>query len=246
MSLGSGTAQPAGRGGTPPRPRVLVVEDEPAIARVVAGYLEREGFEVAVAGEGHAALDLARDREPDVVVLDLMLPGIDGLEVCRRLRTFSDAYVIMLTARTEELDRVIGLSTGADDYVTKPFSAPELVARVRAMLRRPRAGTARDEPVRRVGDLTIDPVTREALRGGQRLELTRTEFDLLDVLTERPGHVLSRDQIFEQVWGGQWFGDRHVVDVHVANLRRKLGDDAQSPRYIRTVRGFGYGMGAGT
>ncbi|GAA2185041.1 response regulator transcription factor [Brooklawnia cerclae] len=214
--------------------------------QVVAGYLEREGFEVAVAGEGHAALDLARDREPDVVVLDLMLPGIDGLEVCRRLRTFSDAYVIMLTARTEELDRVIGLSTGADDYVTKPFSAPELVARVRAMLRRPRAGTARDEPVRRVGDLTIDPVTREALRGGQRLELTRTEFDLLDVLTERPGHVLSRDQIFEQVWGGQWFGDRHVVDVHVANLRRKLGDDAQSPRYIRTVRGFGYGMGAGT
>ncbi|WP_286968266.1 MULTISPECIES: response regulator transcription factor [Arsenicicoccus] len=246
MSLGSGTAQPVARGGTPPRPRVLVVEDEPAIARVVAGYLEREGFEVAVAGEGHAALDLARDREPDVVVLDLMLPGIDGLEVCRRLRTFSDAYVIMLTARTEELDRVIGLSTGADDYVTKPFSAPELVARVRAMLRRPRAGTARDEPVRRVGDLTIDPVTREALRGGQRLELTRTEFDLLDVLTERPGHVLSRDQIFEQVWGGQWFGDRHVVDVHVANLRRKLGDDAQSPRYIRTVRGFGYGMGAGT
>lgn len=246
MSPDPGAARPAARGGTPPRPRILVVEDEPAIARVVAGYLEREGFDVAVTGEGQSALELAREREPDVVVLDLMLPGIDGLEVCRRLRTFSEAYVIILTARTEELDRVIGLSTGADDYVTKPFSAPELVARVRAMLRRPRAGTARDRPLRRVGDLTIDPSAREARRGGERVELTRTEFDLLDVLTERPGHVLSRDQIFEQVWGGQWFGDRHVVDVHVANLRRKLGDDVQSPRYIRTVRGFGYGMGGGT
>lgn len=243
MSPDPVAARPTAGGGTPPRPRVLVVEDERAIARVVAAYLEREGFAVTVAGDGETALDLARESEPDVVVLDLMLPGIDGLEVCRRLRTFSDAYVIMLTARTEELDRVIGLSTGADDYVTKPFSAPELAARVRAMLRRPRAGAAQGEPVRRVGDLTIDPSAREAARDGRRLELTRTEFDLLDLLTRRPGRVLSREQIVEEVWGGEWFGDRHVVDVHVANLRRKLGDDVQSPRYIRTVRGFGYGMG---
>lgn len=227
--------------------RVLVVEDEPPIVRVLVGYLEREGFEVTVAGDGETAVEAARQQRPDVVVLDLMLPGIDGLEVCRQIRTFSDAYVLMLTARTEEVDRVVGLSVGADDYLGKPFSPRELVARVRAMLRRPRADApAPVEPPRRFGDLVIDPASREASLAGRAVELTRTEFDLLDALSARPRQVVTREQLFERVWGGQWFGDPHVVDVHVANLRRKLGDDAQSPRYIRTVRGVGYRMGAGS
>ncbi|WP_341360974.1 response regulator transcription factor [Georgenia sp. M64] len=242
MTVGGRAGQPADRGEVS-RPRVLVIEDEAAIARVVRGYLEREGFEVVVMADGETGVTAARESSPDVVVLDLMLPGIDGLEVCRRLRTFSDAYVIMLTARTEEIDRLVGLSSGADDYVGKPFSAPELVARVKAMLRRPRSGAGQGQSVRQLGDLTIDVGAREVRRGAHRVELTRTEFDLLDALSEHPRRVLSRDQLFEQVWGGQWFGDRHVVDVHVANLRRKLGDDAQSPRYIRTLRGFGYGLG---
>lgn len=245
MTLGGRAGQPADRGEVS-RPRILVIEDEAAIARVVRGYLEREGFEVVVMADGETGVAAARESSPDVVVLDLMLPGIDGLEVCRRLRTFSDAYVIMLTARTEEIDRLVGLSSGADDYVGKPFSAPELVARVKAMLRRPRSSTGQGQAARQLGDLTIDLGAREVRRGAQRVELTRTEFDLLDALTEQPRRVLSRDQLFEQVWGGQWFGDRHVVDVHVANLRRKLGDDAQSPRYIRTLRGFGYGLGGDT
>lgn len=245
MSVGGRPGEPADRGEVS-RPRILVIEDEAAIARVVRGYLERDGFEVVVMDDGETGVAAARESPPDVVVLDLMLPGIDGLEVCRRLRTFSDAYVIMLTARTEELDRLVGLSSGADDYVGKPFSAPELVARVRAMLRRPRSGTRQGQATRQLGDLTIDVGAREVRRGAHRVELTRTEFDLLDALSEHPRRVLSRDQLFEQVWGGQWFGDRHVVDVHVANLRRKLGDDAQSPRYIRTLRGFGYGLGGDT
>lgn len=245
MTVGGRAGQPADRGEVS-RPRVLVIEDEAAIARVVRGYLEREGFEVVVMYDGESGLTAAREGSPDVVVLDLMLPGIDGLEVCRQLRTFSDAYVIMLTARTEEMDRLVGLSSGADDYVGKPFSAPELVARVRAMLRRPRSDAVRDRATRQVADLTIDMAAREVRRGEQRVELTRTEFDLLDALSAEPRRVLSRDQLFEQVWGGQWFGDRHVVDVHVANLRRKLGDDAQSQRYIRTLRGFGYGLGGDT
>ncbi len=232
------------RGGTPP-PRVLVVEDEQPIVQVIVGYLEREGFEVVVAGDGESALDAVREHRPDVVVLDLMLPGIDGLEVCRRMRTFSDAYVIMLTARTEDVDRIVGLSVGADDYLGKPFSPHELVARVRAMLRRPRARAADVSPVRTFASLEIDPAAREASLDGAPLELTRTEFDLLDVLSEHPRHVMSREQLFELVWGGQWFGDDHVVDVHIANLRRKLGDDARAQRYLRTVRGVGYSMGTG-
>lgn len=224
----------------------LVVEDEAPLAALVRSYLEREGFEVATAADGESAVELARAREPDVVVLDLMLPGIDGLEACRRIRTFSDAYILMLTARAEETDKVAGLSTGADDYVTKPFSPGELVARVRALLRRPRGGGgAPASPPRRFGDLVVDPLGREVLVGGRPVELTRLEFDLLDALSERPHVVFTRSQLVERVWGPTWFGDEHVVDVHVANLRRKLGDDGRKPRYIRTVRGVGYRMGAG-
>jgi len=202
-----------GRGPSPPRLRVLVVEDEPSISRLVASYLEREGFEVDVTPDGERGVELARERLPDVIVLDLMLPGMDGIEVCRSIRTFSDAYVIMLTARTEEIDRLIGLSVGADDYLGKPFSPRELVARVRAMLRRPRDATAGTEPPRRFGDLVIDPAAREAYRGGEPVDLTRTEFDLLDVLSTHPRVAFTRQRLLGSVWGQDWFGVDHVVDV---------------------------------
>ena len=242
----TGATGPEAGGRPPVRLRALVVEDEEPFARLVRSYLEREGFEVDAAANGEAAVVLARERSPDVIVLDLMLPGIDGVEACRRIREFSDAYVVMLTARAAEADKIVGLSTGADDYVTKPFSPAELVARIRAMLRRPRlAGSQDGEPPRRFGDLVVDPLAREVRRDGEPVELTRLEFDLLDALSERPRLAFSRGQLLERVWGPTWFGDEHVVDVHVANLRRKLGDDPQNSRYVRTVRGVGYRMGPG-
>ncbi len=244
----TGHRPPQGQGGglAPVRPRVLVVEDEAPLARLVASYLEREGFEATVCGDGEQAVALARERDPEVIVLDLMLPGMDGIEVCRRIRAFSDAYIVMLTARAEEADKIVGLSTGADDYVTKPFSPGELMARIRAMRRRPRTTGLEPAPLRRFGDLVVDPAAREVRRGGDLVELTRLEFDLLDVLSERPRVVFSRRQLLERVWGSDWVGDEHLVEVHIANLRRKLGDDPRSPRYVRTVRGVGYRMGPGT
>jgi DNA-binding response OmpR family regulator len=175
-----------------------------------------------------------------------MLPGIDGIEACRQIRTFSDAYIVMLTARVEEIDRIVGLSTGADDYVTKPFSPGELMARVRAMLRRPRPSRAQPASgARRFGDLEIDPQAREVRIADMPVELTKIEFDLLDVLSAEPRVVFSRERLLQRVWGGDWFGDDHVVDVHIANLRTKLSDDPRNPRYLRTVRGVGYRMGDG-
>ena len=228
--------------------RALVVDDEEHLARLVADYLAREGFATQVALDGERALELARADAPDVVILDLMLPGTDGVEVCRQLRTFTDAYVIMLTARAEEVDKLIGLAVGADDYLTKPFSPRELVARVRAMLRRPRTpkSAATDEPVRQSGDLAIDPAAREVSVAGTQVELTKLEFDLLDTLSARPRVAFSRRQLVERVWDEGWFGDDHIVDVHIVRLRRKLGDDAVNPRYVLTVRGVGYRMGPGT
>ncbi len=225
--------------------RVLVVDDERSLARLVAGYLGRDGYQVECAFDGPQALAAARARPPDVVVLDLMLPGLDGIEVCRRLRTFSDCYVIMLTARTEEADKLVGLGVGADDYVTKPFSPRELVARVKAMLRRPRAETPADEAPRRFGRLVISPAGREATIDDVPVELTRTEFDLLAALSARPKLAFSRTQLIHAVWGEDWVGDEHLVDVHIGHLRRKLGDDAAAPRFIRTVRSIGYRMGGG-
>ena len=228
--------------------RALVVDDEEDLARLVADYLARDGFATQVALDGQRALELARASSPDVVVLDLMLPGIDGVEVCRQLRTFTDAYVIMLTARAEEVDKLIGLAVGADDYLTKPFSPRELAARVKAMLRRPRAQQPSDgeAAVRRFGDLAIDPAAREVSVDGSLVELTRLEFDLLEALSARPRLAFGRRQLVERVWGEDWFGDEHIVDVHIVRLRRKLGDDPANPRYVLTVRGVGYRMGPGT
>jgi DNA-binding response OmpR family regulator len=240
----------AGRGPGQTAVRALVVDDEPALLRAVAGYLRREGFAVVTATDGESALRVARADAPDVVVLDLMLPGMDGIEVCRSLRTFTDAYVIMLTARADEVDKLIGLSVGADDYVTKPFSPRELVARIRTVLRRPRrtADAAPAGPaggVRRFGALTLDPVAREVRLGDRTVDLTRTEFDVLAVLAARPRQAFTRRQVIDVVWGGDWYGDEHLVDIHVGHVRRKLGDDPADPRYILTVRGIGYRMGPG-
>ena len=228
--------------------RALVVEDERPLAGVLGSYLERDGFEVSFAYDGLSAVSQARETDPDLVVLDLGLPGQDGIEVCRQVRTFSDAYVVMLTARTDEIDMLIGLSVGADDYITKPFSPRELSARIRAMLRRPRTrnGTTADDAVLRTfGPLVVDPLAREVSLDGEPIALTRTEFDLLATLSERPRMAFSREQLIEAVWGGAWVGDEHLVDVHIGHLRKKLSDDANNPRFVRTVRGVGYRMGTG-
>jgi DNA-binding response OmpR family regulator len=228
--------------------RALVVEDEVDMARLIGSYLERESFEVHLSHDGLDAVQRAREVDPDVVVLDLGLPGQDGLEVCRQLRTFSDAYVVMLTARTDEVDTLVGLSVGADDYLSKPFSPRELVARLRAMLRRPRPigpAPSDDDGFRVFGPLTIDPTGRDVWLDGEPIALTRTEFDVLAVLSERPRMAYTRRQLIDAVWGQSWVGDEHLVDVHIGHLRRKLGDEANASRFIRTVRGVGYRMGAG-
>jgi DNA-binding response OmpR family regulator len=224
---------------------VLVVEDSVEILDLVTDLLRAEGFEVRTSMDGEAALDVARAYDPDLVVLDLNLPGIDGVQVCQRLRAFSQAYVLMLTAKGEEIDKVVGLSVGADDYVTKPFSPRELVARVQALLRRARV----EEPVSRervFGDLVVDAEAREVRVAGTPVELTRIEFDLLETLSATPRMAFSRRQLQEAVWGEDWYGDDHAIDVHVSNLRRKIEADPRSPRYVKTVRGVGYRMGDGT
>ena len=229
--------------------RILVVDDEETLVDLVRSYLEREQYEVLTAADGRAALALARSTQPDLVVLDVMLPGLDGIEVCRQLRQFSDAYVIMLTARTEEIDKILGLTVGADDYLTKPFSPRELVARVKALLRRPRQ-TADTSHVRgertvdlpaplRWDELIIDEAQHEVTLHGQSVELTAREFALLLALAQHPGRVFTRAQLLERVWGDAYY-DEHVVDVHVGNLRKKLEADLAHPQYIETVRGVGY------
>ena len=226
---------------------VLVVEDEAALSGVVQAYLARAGFDIASASSGPAAVEAARTLSPDVIILDLGLPGLDGLEVMRRIRAFSDCYVLITTARSEEVDRLVGLSVGADDYLTKPFSVRELVARVQAVLRRPRAepGTQRSDAVSSFGELEIDTAAQEVRLAGRPLPLTPTERGLLMTLARRPGQAFSRRQLMEAVWGDSWIGDDHLVDVHIANLRRKLDETADSARFVSTVRGFGYRMGKG-
>ncbi|HWK27220.1 MAG TPA: response regulator transcription factor [Solirubrobacter sp.] len=221
-------------------PRALVVDDAPESRMLVSALLVQQGFAVDQAADGEAAVRAASGQPLDLIVLDLGLPDIDGVEVCRRVREFSDAHVLMLTAQDSELDKVVGFEAGADDYVTKPFSVAELTGRVKAVRRR--AGLSQ---VRRFGALTIDAPAREARLDGDTLDLTRIEFDLLDTLSAQPRVAFSRAQLLEHVWGENWFGDDHLVDVHISNLRRKLADDPRSPDFVRTVRGVGYRMGPG-
>ena len=230
-----------------PPSRVLVVDDETPLVELVAGYLQRDGFDVATAADGREAISAARDWKPAVIILDLGLPGLDGIEVCRTIRTFSDCYIIMLTARVDEIDKLIGLSVGADDYLTKPFSPRELIARVRVMLRRPRPSEydLAHTPPLVFGSLTINIAGHEVVQDGESVELTRTEFDILAELASLPRIVLSREQLIQAVWGSGWIGDPHLVDVHIGHLRRKIGDDPMIPTYIRTIRGVGYQMGTG-
>jgi DNA-binding response OmpR family regulator len=241
--LGLGIARvesEVGMANTGSRTRVLVVDDESSIRDIVRGFLERDGMTVVEAADGPSAVEIAREAAPDVVVLDLMLPGFDGLEVLRRIRTFADPYVLLLTARSEEVDRIVGLTVGADDYLTKPFSPRELVARVHALMRRRRPGPLDPGDVLRAGDLLVDPRRRTVARAGEPVDLTVLEFDLLAALVREPGMVFTRQQLLDAVWGVDFFGDDHVLDVHVANLRRKLGDDASGARYVETVRGVGF------
>jgi DNA-binding response OmpR family regulator len=225
---------------------VLVVDDEEPLARLVASYLTAAGYAVTAVGDGPEAVRAARESDPDVVVLDLGLPGLDGIEVCRQIRTFSDCYVLMLTARSDEIDRLVGLGVGADDYLTKPASMRELVARVQALLRRPRRPTGGSAPPLRFGPLDVDVSGREVHVDGVEVTLTRTEFDILAALATRPKVAFSRHQLIDAVWGENWVGDEHLVDVHIGHLRRKIGDDADSARFIRTIRGVGYRMGTGS
>lgn len=220
--------------------RVLVVDDEPHIRAVLRGYLEADGFAVSEAADGEAAVQWVRQEAPDLVLLDVMLPGIDGLEVLRQLRTFSDVYVILVTARTEEVDKLVGLGVGADDYVTKPFSPREVAARVKAVLRRERGARDPSARVLRFDGLTVDQDAREVRVNDALVALSALEFDVLAALSDAPGRVFSRRQLLERVWGYDFFGDERVVDVHIRSLRARLGDDAGNPRLIATVRGVGY------
>ena len=226
-------------------PKILIIDDEPSIINLVSAYLRPEGYEVFTATDGPSGLRAAKTYRPDIVLLDVMLPGMDGLELLSRLRRESNVYVILLTARTEETDKIVGLSVGADDYVTKPFSPRELVARIKAALRRLQSANAPAEAVvlafRRV---RIDAGARTVTLDGRPVELTAIEFDLLHALAENHGRVLSRERLLERVWGGAYFGEMRVVDVHLGHVRQKLGDDpstnAGRELLIATVRGVGY------
>lgn len=227
---------------------VLVVEDAPEFRTMIEAVFDREAnFDVHLAADGLQALELARKIDPEVVILDVGLPGMDGVSVCRELRLFTDAYVIMLTARDEEVDRLVGLAVGADDYMTKPFSTRELVARVQTVLRRPRrrlgdAPLDVDAPVTddvvEEGDVRLDRLSREVTVDGESVQLTKIEFDLLETLISRPEMVFSRQLLLETVWGDEWYGDDHMISVHMANVRKKL--DRRGTKHIKTIRGVGY------
>ena len=225
--------------------RLLVVEDDPKISHFLVKGLREDQHLVDLVEDGDAAEAQGATGNYDAILLDLMLPGVDGFEVCRRLRAAKiDTPILVITARDAVPDRVKGLDVGADDYLVKPFSPRELIARVRAMLRRPRAVPV-NPAVTVLGDLTIDAEARKVTVAGTPIDLTRTEFDLLAAMADRPRAAFSRRQLITEVWGADWYGDEHLVDVHIGHLRRKLGDDATEPRYVRTVRGVGYGLGDG-
>lgn len=232
--------------------RALVVEDDEDIRALLHELLSQSGFDVSAVPDGASAIGVLDDVDPDLITLDLNLPDLDGIEVCRRVRQSTDAYVMMITARPDEIDRLVGLETGADDYLSKPFSPREFKARVAAMMRRPRrrdeaaaAVATADGETFRHGDLEVDVDARIATLGDRELDLTRTEFDLLVVLLRGPRRVWERETLLRTVWGAEWVGDGHLVEVHMGNLRRKLGDPPRDGRYIRTVRGVGYRLGPG-
>jgi DNA-binding response OmpR family regulator len=238
--------------------RAVVVEDDADMRSLLARTLQRHGFDVALAGTGAEGLRMVGEHRPDLVTLDLNLPDLDGTEVCRRIRAVSDAYVMMITGRADEIDELMGLQIGADDYISKPFSPRTVQARVEAMFRRPRTAVPSSgvpSPGATVavapapggsrlahGALEVDVDARLALLDGEELALTRTEFDLLVLLAGAPRRVWTREMLLRSVWGDEWASDEHLVEVHVGNLRRKLGDSGRAPRFIRTVRGVGYGM----
>ena len=220
--------------------KVLVVDDEHMVTEVVERYLKRDGYEVSLAADGNEALRIGLNWSPDLIVLDLMLPGIDGLEVCRRLRARALVPIIMLTARGEESDRIVGLEMGADDYIVKPFSPRELVARIKAVLRRTAAAPQPVGGTVRFGSVTVNPLTRAVTQNGAEVRLTAKEFDLLSFLTAHPGQVFSREQLMDKVWDYTYAGDASTVTVHIRRLREKVETDPLHPRHIKTVWGVGY------
>ena len=221
-------------------PTILIVDDDSIVREVVAEYLRKDGFRVESAADGQEALSRFAVARPDLVLLDLMLPGVDGLEVCRRIRTASNVPIIMVTAKSEETDTIIGLGVGADDYVTKPFSPRELVARVKAVLRRTSAPPPAEGDPLRFGSLTIRPDRRQVEIGGAGVELTAREFDLLEFLARHPGQVFTRDELLDKVWDWSYASDGGTVTVHIRRLRQKIEADPERPRYVKTVWGVGY------
>jgi DNA-binding response OmpR family regulator len=221
--------------------RILLVDDEQLITDSLSYSLKREGFEVDIAADGLSAIQAVEETRPDLIVLDLMLPDISGFEVCRRLRTFTTTPVIMLTARGEEIDRVLGLEVGADDYLAKPFSFRELLARIQAMLRRVQLDRQTPQPQNvAMGQLSMDPVARRVYKSDQEVQLSAREFDLLAILMKNAGRAMSREELIKLVWGDDWVGDPRTLDVHVRWLRLKIEEDPATPQFIQTVRGFGY------
>ncbi|SMB89410.1 two-component system, OmpR family, response regulator [Thermanaeromonas toyohensis ToBE] len=220
--------------------KILVVDDEPAILELVTYNLEQAGFSTLTATDGETALKLVEAEKPDLVILDIMLPKIDGFEVCRTIRARHNTPILMLTARREEVDRVLGLELGADDYLVKPFSPRELVARVRAILRRVAEAGGRKDGLIIVGDLVINPESHEVQVRGKPVELTLKEYQLLKFLAENPGRVFTREALLDRLWEGDYFGDTRTIDVHIRHLREKIEEDPSNPRYILTVRGVGY------
>ncbi|MBE5397533.1 response regulator transcription factor [Brevibacillus borstelensis] len=225
--------------------KILVVDDEASIVKLLQFNLEKAGFQVITACDGKQALDMARTEQPDFIILDWMLPKMEGMDVCKTLRQErNNTPILMLTAKDDELDKILGLELGADDYLTKPFSPREVIARVKAILRRTQtsseAAAAPDEVVLQFGEIRIYPEKYEVFRGSEKVELTPKEFELLHYLASHHGRVLTRDQLLNAVWNYDFIGDSRIVDVHVSHLREKLEEDTKSPRYIKTVRGLGY------